>query len=192
MDVNEATNATFAEGEIGENSGVRREKGQISWKSPIPVILAIALLLALGAGIWLFVDRQRLSAQIETLETTYSEGYLHLNSVTIPRFEEMVASGDEFLISISRPNCPFCRAIDPDFVNLVEELNMTEEIYYVNVASIHDDSSIWLPFKEKYGFFYTPAFMHYQDGKIVSYIDDEIDAAKLREWLINNRAALAS
>jgi hypothetical protein len=77
--------------------------------------------------------------------------------------------------------------MDPSFVQFVQELGMTEDIYYVNVAAIHGDESVWLPFKEKYGFFYTPAYMHYKDGEVASYIDGDFSEEELKNWLVENK-----
>ncbi|MDR0424318.1 MAG: hypothetical protein LBH39_02485 [Clostridiales Family XIII bacterium] len=158
-------------------------KGRIALISALIVALALAVF-----GGWQYAENTRLEKELEKLDTTYTEAYRYVNSLTVPRFEGMVASGEDFLVSIGRPSCPYCREMDPAFVRLVQELEMTEDIYYLNIARIHGDQELWPKFKEKYGFFYTPAYVHYAGGEVVSAMDGDFTEDDLRDWLIDNGA----
>ncbi|MDR0570881.1 MAG: thioredoxin family protein [Clostridiales Family XIII bacterium] len=174
--------ADAAEAEAAAADNPLPKRKRVPWLPVVSSLLAVTLV----AACWLAYGRNVFAERVEELETTYSPVYLYLNSITVNRFEEMVASGEEFLVEISRPNCPYCREIEPHFVQMIQERGLGEKIYYLNVKRLREDESVWVPFKEKYGFWYTPAFMHYKDGKVVDYIDDDVDAEKLEAWLDRN------
>ncbi|MDR1136550.1 MAG: thioredoxin family protein [Clostridiales Family XIII bacterium] len=173
-----ASETVLAEYGGSKNTGVR---------IGVAAALVIVVALALFGGLQ-YNEKVRFEKELASLNNTYTEIYRYVNSLTVPRFESMVAEGEDFLISIGRPNCPYCDKMDPSFIKLVQELDMTEDIYYLNVASIHGIEGVWPPFKEKYGFFYTPAYMHYADGEIVSAMDGDFTEDDLRAWLLDNGA----
>lgn len=164
-------------------------------KSSVLRVLAAVLVLALlGANIYQFFENRRLREGIHNAETTYSPEYLFLNSVTVPRFREMVASGGDFLVSVGRPTCGDCRLFDPAFLDLVRELDMAEDIYYLNVAEVRRDADAWAAFKQEYGINFTPTYARYAGGKQLSRVEwDEggLTIEEVREWMTEQKAAAA-
>lgn len=145
-------------------------EGSKKWMWLCLALGVVVLLLAAGNVVQYMQNRQYRS-EVRAAANTYSEEYLHLNSITYPTFQEKVRAGEDFLVSIGRPNCGDCRDFDPVFTRIVEALDMGEDIYYFNVASIRADEEAWAAFKEDYEIFYTPTFARYADGALASKIE---------------------
>lgn len=171
---------------------------EIETKKKVPVVRILAILLILAfavASAFLFLQNLNLRKEVQKYMETYSPEFLHFNSITVPRFREMVASGEDFLISIGRPTCPDCRVFEPELISLAGELGMTDEIYYLNVGDIRSNSTDeeWAAFKQSVGFMYTPAMARYADGSQVSMIqwdENALTVERARAWLEEQKSTM--
>lgn len=155
------------------------------------------LILALAAGcLYLFLENRGLRGQLKTTRDLYSPEYVNFNSVTVSTFREMVASGEDFIVSIGRPTCSDCRAFEPTLINIAADLGLMDKIYYLNVGMVRSSSSDdeWKEFKASVGFMYTPALARYSGGEQVALIewdDNGITADQARSWFIEQTVTAA-
>ena len=148
-------------------------------------VLVIILLLIGNAGQFLYI--RTLQQNYKTLDAKYSPEYLQLNSITVNRFYQMIDEGEDCLIYISRPSCPSCSEMAPALHDLVEELNMSDDLYYFNVQPIRptSDDPGWVDFKKQYGNIEgTPSFIHIKDGETIDSLSWPEDIESVRTWLL--------
>ena len=100
------------------------------------ILLVTVILVLAAASLVLFVQWRQLRSQVKTNLNTYSEEYLYLNSITYQTFLDKLHAGEDFLVSIGRPSCKDCQEFDLEFLRIVEELDMQEDIYYFNIVEI--------------------------------------------------------
>jgi len=160
------------------------------------IILAISALLvvSLGVNAYHFVaianertTNNELQAEVDRLGDLYSPVYQYFTALSLEDFKQKVASGERFTAYIGRPNCGDCNSFEPTFEQIIQERQLANKLYYVNVRWIHGgDKAEWNKFKEIYGFTQTPAFSTYADGKQVSMIewtDKGLVRSELEAWL---------
>ena len=150
------------------------------------IILIISVLLLIGnivQGIYIYT----LNGNYDKLDNTYTSEYLNLNSITIERFYKMVDSGDDFLVYIGRPSCPSCRDFAPGFHSALVELDMLNDVYYLNVQPIRPTASDpgWVAFKERFGEIEgTPSIIHLRGGETVDALSWPDSGETARAWLL--------
>lgn len=151
-------------GQIGEGN---RNEGRVRWgRILLTAVLAVSLLgnVLLGAGYF----REKRTA--EAYEGTYSTGYFYFNSLTVEAFKEKVASGADFIVVVTRPDCANCRGMEPLFMKFAQEEGILDRIELVNVVMLRKDEAAWKEFKEIYGLEGTPTYIRYKDGKQLSRV----------------------
>ncbi|OSI14231.1 thiol reductase thioredoxin [Neisseria dentiae] len=134
----------------------------------------------------------RLSAEnSKRLESTYSDIYFELNSLTVENFKAKVAGGDTFYAYIGRPSCGDCNAFEPMFKRYIASHKLGGKIYFVNVHRLHQDKPAWAAFKQQYGLSGTPVLAKYAKGRQINKLDFEdnkgISAEDLEKWLALNK-----
>lgn len=153
----------------------------------IPALLAVVLAASLIANGILYVQYDRKKTYIEEMDVIYSQSYFHFDSLTVDSFIDKVDSGEEFIVIITRPNCPNCVALEAPIIEFAEEKGIAEKIYHLNVVLLRRDDETWAKFKETYGFEGTPTYARFADGKQVSNVgwthEQGIDLAMATQWL---------
>jgi predicted bacteriocin transport accessory protein len=167
------------------------EKGKGSAGKWLTVSIAVLLVASLSFCLVLlsrYNSQKTYIRELEERETLYSENYFHFNALTVDSFKEKVASGEEFIVLISRPECPNCEMLEMPFIRLTEEMGIKGKIYYLNVALLRRDNEAWTQFKDTYGFEGTPTYARFADGEQVScvgwtYETKVIDYNTVKSWI---------
>lgn len=161
----------------------RKKKG----KKIIIFVLALVFVLSLAGNAWLFVQYRSLNRYIDDMATNYSESYFYFDSLTVDSFKKKVASGEEFIVLITRPNCSNCVRMERPFIELAEQQGISDKIYHLNVVLLRQDNEAWALFKETYGFEGTPTYARFVGGENVSCVgwtyDANIDMELLEAWI---------
>ena len=160
---------------------------------PATIILCILIVLV----IVLAVTSYKYASDFKNLSRTYSQEYLHMNSILPATFEEKISAKESFMALIGRPACGDCRAISDDVIKFVESNDLQDKIYYVNIESIRTSATDpeWVEFKEKYGEISgTPSFLFVEKGKVVSTLQwqenkPQLTVRDMNEWLDSNLAS---
>jgi|GEM_PF-2305503 len=148
-------------------------------KNALLIVLSGLLIISF---VWCFnlaSNKNKLDKELSLLKTEYSPMYEYFSSLSIEEFNNRVDSGEELLVYIGRPTCPDCTAFEPLFEELIEEYELQNKLYYVNVKWLRagdGDSEKGVAEmteqREKYGFNQVPALIRFVDGEI----------ATLAEW----------
>jgi len=157
------------------------------WVLPLVAILCFLSIVS-SIVFWLLYDNQK--AYIGRLERNailYSESYFHFDSITVDSFEKKVASGEEFIVFITHPNCSACHRMEMPFVDLAYEKGINDRIYHLNVAVLRRNNDDWAEFKETYEFDGTPTYLRFAGGKQVSRVgytrEDGIEFEMVKNWI---------
>ncbi len=137
-------------------------------KKPMMIALTLLLLASLFGNVFLFVLYRSESETAQRFEQAFSEEFFHYNSLTVQTFEDMVASGEDFAVIVSRPDCGACIAIYEDVMAFTEEMGINDDVYFLNVHHLRKDEQAWQAFKEKYNLEGTPTYARYADGAQLS------------------------
>jgi len=137
------------------------------------------LLTSLGGNVYQLIANNaqkaandELAAEVDRYGNLYSPVYQYFTALTVEEFKAKVASGERFTVYIGRPDCGDCSAFEPGFEEMINEENLRNKMYYLNVRWLHDGpTEDWEAFKKEYGFTQTPAFSTYKDGKQESMIE---------------------
>lgn len=136
----------------------------------VGIILAALLIASIVVNIVLWSKYQREKEVFEELDSLFSANYYHFTSITVDIFEEKVASGEEFIVLISRPGCINCQRLEVQFIQLAGDKGIKDRIYYLNVALLRRDADAWAKFREAYEFEGTPTFIRFKSGKNISSV----------------------
>ncbi len=154
--------------DININEQATPQAVNVKKKSVIGRLIPIILILSIVANAVLLVLFYFEREAVQELSGKYSEEYFHYNSITVETFEEMVASGEDFAVIVTRPNCSSCEAVYEEVMALTEEMGINDKIYLLNVYYHRQDADVWNEFKETYGFTGTPNYARFTDGVMVS------------------------
>ena len=163
-------------------AGNEKKSGKLA-KIIISIILLLLLIGNIGQGIYI----NTLSKNYDRLDNSYTPEFLHLNTITIERFYKMVDSGDDFLVYIGRPSCPSCRDFAPELLRTLLDLDMLNDVYYMNVQPIRPSGTDpgWVAFKERFGGIEgTPSIIHLRDGETVDALSWPDNGEDARVWLL--------
>ena len=163
------------------------------------IILLIILTASVGMNLFQVVQmgktRKEMTEQVTFYEENYSPMYEYFTGLSIEDFEEKVASGQRVVVYFGRPDCGDCLAFEPTFTTLIDELALSNELFYVNVKWKRESSTdAWNVFKEKYRFTQTPAFAVYEGGVQVDMIEwstQGLPKSELKAWFIKNNIGTA-
>ena len=162
------------------------KKGRKHWKW-IMALIAVLLVASLAGNVVLWFKYSDQKTLAESLSEVYSENYFHFDSITVDSFKEKVASGEEFVVLITRPNCPNCARLERPFIQLVERKGIADKIYHLNIVLLRRDADAWALFKETYEFEGTPTYARFADGKLVSNVgwtyDVNIEYDMVERWV---------
>lgn len=157
----------------------------------IAIVLALLLVASVGGNIYFYTQNQKQAEQIVEYGKLYSPMYDIFSTLTVPNFEEKVASGERFTVYVGRPDCSDCNTFEPMFEELIEELSLANKMYYMNVRDFRAaDWDQWTAFKDKYGFTQTPAFLTFEKGKLVDmteWSDKGLPKSELKAWLLEQK-----
>ena len=151
------------------------------------LIVVLLLLVSLCGNVVLFLNYTEKKNLAEEVGAIYSESYFHYNSLTVDSFYEKIASGEEFIAIITRPNCPNCAALERPIIELAEAKGIADKIYHVNVVILRRDNEAWAALKERHHFEGTPSYIRFKDGENVSSVgwtpDGGISYEMVSGWL---------
>lgn len=156
-------------------------------KSRLPVVLAILLVLSLAGNIGLGLLYRQQNKRADDIQALYTGMYFNFDSLTVDSFKAKVASGEEFVVLITRPNCSNCVAMEQPFIELVTEKGIADKIYHLNVVLLRRDQEAWDAFKQTYGLDGTPTYARYANGQQVSRVgwtpENGVNIEMVTEWI---------
>lgn len=118
---------------------------------------------------------------------TYPEIYDHFDSITLDTFQNKIKNKEAFIVYVGRPSCSDCELLDDRLISDSKKNEDIKKILYLNISSIHDDKKNWENFKKNYMIEGTPAFISFNQGKLVSTCswteDDGFDYNSFIDWL---------
>ena len=79
---------------------VNAKKSYLKW---IAALIAVMLIASLGGSLFLWNRSERYRTYFNDIAALYSDLYFHFDSVTVDSFKEKVASGEDFVVVITRP-----------------------------------------------------------------------------------------
>ena len=130
------------------------------------------------------------------IEKTNVQIYQDIISYPIEFFENKVANGDLMFVYMGNLECSDCSIFYPIFKEQFNKFELENKLAYVECSHLRTNKNEWLNFKEKYGFLQTPAFIIYENSKIVSSIewDDNngLNEASFSAWLSENKEIIDS
>ena len=160
----------------------------IKKKTPVfSIIITIVAVILLAANVYQYFTIQTWQKNYSALESEYTPEFLQLNSITVNRFYEMIDNGEDCIIYVGRPRCPACQELAPALHDLIEELKMSDVLYYFNVQPIRPSGSDpdWVAFKERFGNIEgTPSFIHIKGGETIDSLSWPNDPNVIRDWLL--------
>ena len=173
--------------DINANGGGKTGENVFRLPVILTVLLAVLLVASVACNVVLWSKYSQVKAGYDGVFAQYSENFFHFTSITTDLFEAKVASGEEFIVLISRPDCSNCLRLEMPFIRLTEEKGISDRVYYLNVARIHRDAKAWTAFKDAYGLEGTPTYIRFKDGKNVSCVgwtnERSVDFDAVREWI---------
>ncbi|WP_430603423.1 hypothetical protein IGJ02_000878 [Enterococcus sp. DIV0724b] len=108
---------------------------------------------------------QKKEEQLNELEQSV-DIFAQLDSITPEHFKNKMASKEEMLVYIGRPDCSDCNLFDLLLLNYLDQnKDVKNKLVYLNVAALRKSDKEWAMFKEKYEVKYTPTIALYIDGK---------------------------
>jgi len=176
-----------------QNTAVMEEiRGNKPWSkhrhNRLSAVIGCVLLLSLLANGYLGARYDALRRYVSDMEIHYSESYFYFDSLTVESFQRKVASGEEFIVLISRPNCSNCARLEQPLIEFAQELGIADQIYHLNVVLLHQDENAWSEFKAIYGLEGTPTYARYANGALVSNVgwthEHNIDLDMVTAWMV--------
>lgn len=161
-------------------------------KRKLLVIISVSLVLSILGNIALFVYGKKYEMGYSNCKNEISATYNYLNSITIRNFKNAIEEKRDMIVYVGRPDCSDCNYFEPTFREVINQYNLFEDIYYLNVKNYRESNTeeTWQNFKRKYGFTQTPAILIYQDGNLKSMIEwdseEGLSKERLVEWLTYN------
>ena len=159
-------------------------------KSRLPIVIVSCLFfIVTSACIYFAVNYYKIRQDIIIQNTQYSPAYFHFNSLTVDSFKEKVASGEDMVVLISRPNCSSCARLEPSFIEYAEAKGIADQIYLLNVVQLRKDEHEWELFKQNYGELSgTPSYVRYSEGELVSKViwpeEGELTLKEIDMWIM--------
>ena len=112
----------------------------------------------------------------------------HVEVIDYDKYEALIASGEEFVVTVGQTGCSHCTAIKPALDRVVEKQNL--KIYYLNLTDLLNSESSYFyqsltdmeyssPSYLENGSFGTPTTFTIENGKIKYYIGGERTYSKL-------------
>lgn len=154
----------------------------------IAVLLSVIGLFSLsGTAYALKVDNDKKDKQLVIEQSNYPDIYNTVDSITFDSFKEKIEKQEDFYVYVGRPTCGDCNDFEPEFIKLVEEKKITQEIFYLNVAKVRENEEEWGKFKVAYEIMYTPTLAKYSKGILTNKIEwtpeNGISLQKVAEWI---------
>jgi len=153
----------------------------------IVALIVLALIVSIVGNFLLWSRNNSKNATIQEMTTLYSANYFHFDSLTVDSFRNKVASGEEFIVLITSPNCGTCRRMEAPFIQLAKDEGISDRIYHLNVVLLRSDNEAWAQFMGDYGFEGTPTYARFAGGKLVSSVgptsDTRIEFSMIEQWI---------
>lgn len=154
------------------------------------LLIGLFVVVIMGLGVFSYSLSSKLqiaSENIEVEKSNYPEIYDVLNSMTVDTFKQKVADGETFNIYVGRPTCSDCTTFEPEFLEMLKEMRLERDVYYLNVAQLRKDEAEWENFKAKYDINYTPTLAVFNDGELSDIVnwtpENGTDKAEFEECL---------
>jgi len=153
----------------------------------VPILLLVLILILLLGNIGQGLYGYQLCKESTRLNELYSSELLYNNAVPLDEFYQWVDEGEDRLIYVGRASCPTCVEFAPTLYGVVSEMEMLDELYYLDVHSIRPsaDDPGWLAFKDRFGKIEgTPSLIHIKDGETIDSLSWPEDGESVRTWLL--------
>lgn len=140
-------------------------------KKRMILLLFVLVLGVCATGYYSFTLKHKLEnveTELQNEKTNYPEIYDVINSITYENFAGKMNGKETFTVYVGRPTCSDCTDFEPEFIELIKEHGLSQDIYYLNTAQVRKDDAEWESFKERYEISYTPTIATIEEGKIVS------------------------
>ena len=161
----------------------------VSEKSRLPlIIISCMLLVSVLSSVFFAAGYYKIRRDTSPKNALYSRAYFHFNSLTVDSFKKKVASGEDMVVLISRPNCPSCIRLEDPFIEYAREKGIADQIYLLNVVLLRKDDDEWSLFKQEYGNLRgTPSYARYSGGELVSKVmwpeEGELTIEDIDQWI---------
>ena len=136
------------------------------------IIITIGIILVFG--LVFFISQK----QEDKINKAVGETKLH--EITVDKYNELLASGDKFVLLLGRPGCSHCVAFKPVITNVANTKGI--DVYYLNtdtIESLEDWEAIW-GLVEQEG---TPTVAVIENQKLVDSTAGEMTAEQLLLFL---------
>ena len=153
------------------------------------IVLSLLILSVAGNAVlgFRFYRQSNRIKELEEIDVVYSENYFNFDSITVDSFNQKISTDEEFVVMITRPNCPNCIRLEKPFIEYANAMGINDKIYHMNVVYLRRDAETWADFKEEFGFDGTPTYMRISGGKNVSHIgwtpEDSIELDMVKNWV---------
>lgn len=122
-----------------------------------------------------------------------SDGYSNVKDIfhtlSLSGLKKLVDQKSNFVMYVGRPTCSDCQSFEKSFMNS-DVSKYVGKVYYLNVNRLYKNQKLWQQFKTQNAIQGTPAFVRYQDGKVLSSsswsVSDGYSVQKAIEWLDAN------
>lgn len=132
-------------------------------------------------------ELKKTQEQVLYYEDNYSPMYEYFTGLSVLEFEQKVANGEKMVVYFGRPDCGDCSTFEPMFTEVISEMGLTNNLYYVNVKWKREaNTEQWENFKDVYGFSQTPAFVSYDFGQaqsMIEWTEKGLPKSELVAWL---------
>ena len=136
------------------------------------IFIVIGIILVFGL---VFIISQK---QEEKINKKASENKFH--EITVDKYNELLASGDKFVLLLGRPGCSHCVAFKPVITNVANTKGI--DVYYLNtdtIETVGDWESIW-GIVEQEG---TPTVAVIENQKLIKSTAGEMSSEELINFL---------
>jgi len=173
---------------IDENEIQPAENKKKGCRGLIIALLASLLIASVAGNLILWSRYNDREKYVQAYEDAYSVNYFSFDSITVDSFKKKVASGEEFIVMITRPGCSNCQFLEQPFIRLANQKGIADKIYHLNVALLRRDNEAWAQFKSTYGLEGTPTYARFAKGRNISSIGwtyelEYVDYEMVDRWI---------
>lgn len=164
-------------------------------KNIIIVSLSFIVLIEL---IFMIKQVEKNNVVSQDLEASQSSVLIYNDIASYPTsiLDSKIKNGNKYLIFFGNGECGDCSTFYPILKKEIARYNIQRKIIYVNGEFLHKDKKKWEEFKKKYSFSQTPAFVLFDNGKVVSKIEwdsgNGLSEKKIDHWIVRNKKFINS
>lgn len=135
-----------------------------------------------------YVNESRQAGKNNTSGTESGEvvsgtmSYKNIQEITYSKFQEVLKEEEQFILLITKRQCPACTRLQPILNSYLEEQEMTA--YSIEVTKLTDDDKKTLG--DKYDLQSTPTTIIIKDKEAKAQVEGEINKENLQKWIEEN------